>query len=80
MRLSRCDESQRRVTEIENGCANDREQRRRQAISLKRASVSADFYGAAACRGMAAFVIAARRVLMMPLMRRARALMLVSCA
>jgi len=78
MRLSRRDESQRRVTEIENGRANDREQRRRQVISWKRVCVSTDLCGAAACGGLAAFITAAR--VLMTLMRRAGVMPLVSCA
>src|ERR1700674_1529516 len=71
-------ESQRHVTRIENGLANDREPRRRQMIFCKRVRVRSDLRWAAACGGLATPVTAVR--VLMPLMCRAGAMMLMNRA
>jgi hypothetical protein len=78
MRLGGRNESQLGGTEIENGRANDREQRRRQVITCKRVCVSADLCRVAACGSCAALVTAGR--LMMPAMRWACAIALMGGA
>ena len=78
MRLGGRNESQLGGTEIENGHANDREQRRWQVIACKRVCVSIDLCRVAACGVLAAFVTAGR--LMMPAMRWACAVALMSGA